>query len=358
MITSLEEPRLHSDPKTPISSQEQTDNTEMDTWETRDEDILQIPTQPSHPNTRMSPSPSTTPDQVNHKPHQALITPSPKTITRIQVESPQPNEVFNSLPADVTRHHTEVWTTRLEFSLSSNETVKEGIRARLISFIPSAISKCQGSILPWDSQSQLPPVRDLHTIIDLDHFDQYFKYDITVNKRIRGWLKLLNTDPTRTFLSIKHDKGIIKKALNSFPIYWNQTAFDKCDKTTPMFLACGGRHINLAQLKADLTQHAELTFPIDLVRKPQIAHGSNKQDPHTQQAASAHVIKISCAQKDSAALQDKLFAALGNNVPYHPSHQLSCLPHLKTMVTWPHGPYTDQMIFDTTTRIPIYNIRT
>jgi len=313
--------------------------------------LLQSP--PPSSISSFNPSPDTTLTSLN-------TNTSPPSAHKISSPSPanQISQNHVALSPDILKHHSEIWSTRLEFNIPMAEQIQEGIRVRLLSFLPTAIAKCQGSILPCEPASNLPPsVRDLHTVITQEVMDKYFHYDITVGRRIRGWLKLHNTDPNTTFSSLKFDHGIIKKALNSYPLFWNQTALTTSNSTTPIFLACVGRHINLKQLKQDLTSHANINFPIDLIRKPQLATGyiPTQKEPTT---ISAQVIKISCAKDNAQELQNKLFSSLGNKVPFAPEHQLTCLPYLKVMVTWKHGAYSEQMIFDTVCKQKAYEEHT
>jgi len=144
--------------------------------------------------------------------------------------------------------HAEIRTTRLEFIVPPKENTREGIKTRLLSFIPTVVAKCQGLIHPWEQTSTLEPIRDIHKIINTQTMDKYFHYDITVGRRIRGWKRIQNSDPNQTFTSIKYKDNIVKKALNSFPMNWTQTALQTSESTTPLFLACVGRHINLTKL--------------------------------------------------------------------------------------------------------------
>jgi len=145
-------------------------------------------------------------------------------------------------------------------------------------------------------------------------------------------MKIQNSDPNKTFSSIKHKDDIVKRALNTFPIYWTQTCLTTSDSTTPLFLACVSRHINLQQLKKDIISHMDISFPFDLTRKPQVAIGKidNKSDPIK---ISASVIKVSCAKADAAELQQKFFSSFGSGVAYSPLLLLSSLPYVKVMVT-------------------------
>ena len=96
----------------------------------------------------------------HHQPKQAINLDTPHSFTHDYL-------------ALVAEDHTETWLTRIEFTIPKDEQIQAGIHKRLLSFIPTVIAKSKGNILAWHHESDLNPVRDLHTICNDELLPQH-----------------------------------------------------------------------------------------------------------------------------------------------------------------------------------------
>jgi len=264
----------------------------------------------------------------------------------------------------------DIWVTQITFTLNPKEDISQGIHLRLLAFLPTVIAKTKGNILPWDSQSDLNPVRDLYTICDPNILPKYFHYQMTQDRQIRGRIRIEVLDHTVSFNYLKYNVDIIKQALSTYPIYWTYTALHTTDVVSPLILVGISKTINLRQLKNDIVSHTGITCPVDIHYRYHVAEGIAPSDhlTMTKTKIRVQVIRVTCAKEDAETVKEKFFSTLGTGAHFSADHLYSSLPSIKVVPTRIGGAWTEQKFYqalqyqqtflDTSVSLEVHHITT
>ena len=262
-------------------------------------------------------------------------------------------QAIKNIAPDLTQvptDNTAIWHTTIDFPILPQE-VKTGylnkIKERLTSFLPAVLAHTQGTVLPWDDTNPtFNPTKDIHLICEnRDILANYFKYELTPkNNKISGYMRILVNASTKSIYHIKTKLLTVAEALNKYSIGWHKTYLTTMEKDTPLFLVGIHEKTNFTQLNLDLKKQCDINFPIHITRRQQEAKGKKSDDK--EHKIRIPVLKLSCSKEHTKLLSEKLFTHLGPKSPIHEDLIHSSIPFIKVMYTWPHGIWTEQMIFD------------